>query len=650
MMSGKKAAIIIALCCFVNSLFGQLPADTSTQSKNLPSVEIRSFSTIPPSLRTTSLSYALERNKGNTLTEVLQENSGVYLKNYGQGMLSTISFRGTGAEHTALVWGGITINYPVLGLADFSTIPAGAFNNVGLLHGSSSTFFGSSAIGGTIHIDNEKPFSTSTGFADNKIQTTASFEGGSYGRYYGNISNYISTPKFSSRTTALWLDAANNFNFINTTKLTKLEERQINSAISQRAFLQDFSLVTGQRSYASLKAWYNYTDRQIPPTLTSANSAAYQLDESIRLVGEWVSLARGITTLRAAFVKDFIGYDDVYLSSASKMSTTTVQANHTFTLPKSFYLQAGVEGQFFTADIEDYNGFKTEWRASAFVVARYEPAKRYALSAGYRQILVQGFKTAAAPNFGVTYKVWKDRLLLKASASRSYRVPTLNERYWVPGGNPDLKAEGGWSYEAGVAYKQGIKNWQLNAEFTGFAMHVNNWLQWQPTNLGYWVPMNLKQVLSRGAEVATGAKYEKDKFSLRADVAYALAIATNQKTYTGLQDLVGKDLIYTPRHVASAGLTLSYAGFSFFANAQYTGLRYTATDNLQSVDGYWLLNARLSKSFKINNSLGLSVFVQAYNLANSSYFNLPYRPMPLRNYRAGLSITFEKPFKNKYIK
>jgi len=196
-------------------------------------------------------------------------------------------------------------------------------------------------------------------------------------------------------------------------------------------------------------------------------------------------------------------------------------------------------------------------------------------------------------------------------------------------------------------YDRGFNNnFNFMAEVTGFAMQVNNWLQWQPTNFGYWEPKNLKQVLSRGAEASITVGYTGKKFEAKLNTAYALAIATNQKIYDGQQGIAGKDLIYTPRNVASAGLTLTWYGYSLFTNLQYTGMRYTTTDNAQTVDGYVLLNARASKDIKLKN-FTLSIWLQALNLTNNSYFNLPYRPMPLRNYRVGLTVTFDKQLKNK---
>ena len=38
----------------------------------------------------------------------------------------------------------------------------------------------------------------------------------------------------------------------------------------------------------------------------------------------------------------------------------------------------------------------------------------------------------------------------RVNFSRNFRAPTLNERYWQPGGNPDLEPEESYNIEAGI--------------------------------------------------------------------------------------------------------------------------------------------------------------------------------------------------------
>ena len=50
----------------------------------------------------------LEQNP-NQLTQVLQAQTPIYFKENGRGMVSSPSFRGTLASHTAVVWNGMEL-------------------------------------------------------------------------------------------------------------------------------------------------------------------------------------------------------------------------------------------------------------------------------------------------------------------------------------------------------------------------------------------------------------------------------------------------------------------------------------------------------------------------------------------------------------
>ena len=64
------------------------------------------------------------------LTDLLQFNTPLAFKSYGPGQLATVSFRGTSANHTAVLWNGIDINQPNLGQTDFSTLPVAGFDRL----------------------------------------------------------------------------------------------------------------------------------------------------------------------------------------------------------------------------------------------------------------------------------------------------------------------------------------------------------------------------------------------------------------------------------------------------------------------------------------------------------------------------------------
>ena len=95
-------------------------------------------------------SAALKLTVSQSMADVLTFNSSIFVKQYGRGSLSTVSFRGTAASHTQVTWNGMKINSPMLGMTDFSMIPSFFTDKASLLHGSSSLVVAGGGLGGAV--------------------------------------------------------------------------------------------------------------------------------------------------------------------------------------------------------------------------------------------------------------------------------------------------------------------------------------------------------------------------------------------------------------------------------------------------------------------------------------------------------------------
>ena len=75
-----------------------------------------------------------------------------------------------------------------------------------------------------------------------------------------------------------------------------------------------------------------------------------------------------------------------------------------------------------------------------------------------------GTEWATVPAFFADYLLSeRGNVVAKASVSRNFRFPTLNDLYFLPGGNPDLKNETGVQYEAGLSFATGKEgSWSLS--------------------------------------------------------------------------------------------------------------------------------------------------------------------------------------------
>ena len=68
---------------------------------------------------------------------------------------------------------------------------------------------------------------------------------------------------------------------------------------------------------------------------------------------------------------------------------------------------------------------------------------------------------------------------------RIFRLPTMNDLFWSPGGNPDLIPESGWDLKASFSLQNKHNIFKLEA----FAGKLNNGIIWRPNGL-FWQPIN----------------------------------------------------------------------------------------------------------------------------------------------------------------
>ena len=97
-------------------------------------------------------SLQLKENISLSMADILTYNAPVFVKSYGRATLSTISFRGTSASHTQVTWNDMKINNPMLGMTDFSTIPAYFIDDASILHGTSSVNETGGGLGGAVKL------------------------------------------------------------------------------------------------------------------------------------------------------------------------------------------------------------------------------------------------------------------------------------------------------------------------------------------------------------------------------------------------------------------------------------------------------------------------------------------------------------------
>ena len=214
--------------------------------------------------------------------------------------------------------------------------------------------------------------------------------------------------------------------------------------------------------------------------------------------------------------------------------------------------------------------------------------------------------------------------------SRNFRFPTLNDLYWNPGGNPDLKTERAWNGEMNFKYANQKK---IDLSINGFCLYVDDWIQWIPQG-SIWMPINYKRVFSRGFETslhATNDENNSKKFAIHFNASYTFTKTTNLDSASEFDQSVGKQLIYVPLHRVVAGVQLQYRKFYLRSVNSFVSHVFTSTDNSQTLKGYFLNDLEVGKDFTINKyEIGMSFRVN--NLANTQYQNVLQHAMPGRSF------------------
>ena len=118
-------------------------------------------------------------------------------------------------------------------------------------------------------------------------------------------------------------------------------------------------------------------------------------------------------------------------------------------------------------------------------------------------------------------------------------------------------------------------------------------------------------------------------------------LATNQKATSENDNSVGRQLIFTPRYNGQGTLTMSYKNLTVLFNNNYTGYRFTSTDNASWLSPYYIANLRCSYNYSFSN-INIEFFGNVNNCFNKNYVIISNNPMPMRNYEIGLVMNYQK--------
>ena len=624
-------------------------------------------------------SVVLKENIALSMADILTFNSSIFVKSYGRATLSTVSFRGTSPSHTQVTWNGMRINNPMLGMTDFSMIPSYFIDDASLLHGTSSVNETGGGLGGAVKMSTAP--AQNEGFGLQYIQGVGSFK--TFDEFlrltYGNSHWQISTR-------AVLSTSPNDYKYRNHDKKENIYDENMNivgqyypvernRSGSYRDFhlLQEVYYNTGRGDRLGLNAWYINSNRELPMLTTDYGDDMdfdnRQREQTFRGIISWDHLrSNWKVAAKAGYIHTSMAYDykrDIgngtmahMTRSRSKINTFYGQVEGECYIGKKWLFTANLSAHQHFVESEDKNiilqegnkGIVGYYRArielSGSASIKWRPIERLGFSAVVREELCGREWTPIIPAFfidGVLSKV--GNITAKASVSRNYRFPTLNDLYFLPGGNPNLRKESGWSYDAGISFAVGKKGiYSLSGSASWFDSYVHDWILWLPTTKGFFSPKNIKDVHAYGVELQANLDVALSKeWKLSLDGTYSWTPSINQgEPISAADQSIGKQLPYVPKHSSTITGRISWRKWSFLYKWCYYSERFTMSSNDISLTGklpeYFMSNISLEKIISFRWA-DLSLKGTINNLFNEEYLSVLSRPMPGINFEVFVGVT-----------
>ena len=623
----------------------------------------------------------LHENIALSMADVFAFNTSIFVKQYGRATLSTVAFRGTSPSHTQVTWNGMRINSPMLGMTDFSMIPSYFIDDASLLHGTSSVHVTGGGLGGAVTL--------ATRPADRRGFNVQYVQGiGSFGTFDEFLRLTYGDEHWQFSTRAVYSSSVNDFPYRNYNKKMNIYDddhhivdtyypldRNKCGEFHDFHILQEAYYQAGNGDRFGLQAWYLDSRRGVPMLSVDHRSdddyVNEQSENTFRGILSWDRLKSDYKiALRGGYIHTWQGYDfskdkgngvraemirsrswiDTFYGQAEGeyyigrkwLFTVTWSAHQHFVKSKdknvlALNSQSLAQGNNKKV-VVGYDQGRTE--LSGYASAKWMPTSRLGVSLALREEMFGDRWTPVIPAFFTDFVVSeKGHIVAKASISRNYRFPSLNDLYFLPGGNPDLKKEHGFTYDAGLSFAVGKAGvYSLSGEATWFDSYIDDWIVWLPTFKGFWTPKNIKKVHAYGIELKGNSEVALTPVTqLGLGATFSWTPSINQGDPVDWADqAIGKQLVYVPEYSAALTGQLAYKSWRLVYKWCYYSERFTTSDNdmktkIGRVRPYYMNDLSLEKLFSFRWA-DLSVKLAVKNLLNEKYESVLSRPMPRMNY------------------
>ena len=606
----KHVYIVLLLLGLCNVVQAQLDSLQKLDEIFLSDTKLVQYAT---GIKIEKLNDSIVNKNPISLTGLLAFNSNIYFKENGFGMVASPSFRGTNASQTAVVWNGININSPLNGQTDFNTLHTLNYNDVSIRSGGGSVQYGSGAIGGSIHLNNNLPFNS-------HFNTRVRASYGSFNTKTTNIVSSFGSSKFSVNFGLAYVASYNDYKFLGTNKVNE------NGAYNNKTLNLNLGYFLSEKDILKLYHQSFEGERELSGTLVTTSRSKYE-DENYRTMLEWTHVSkRAVSKLKAVHLFEAFKYYENKTStmfSFGKVNTFIANHNFNYCLSNALRFKSILELNYFNAAGSSF-GDPMRSAFSATALMHHKLSNKVSYNINIRQDVTSDFKNPLLFSVDGLYSISRNYAIM-LNGSKNFRIPTFNDLYWQSGGNLNLRPETSYQLDFGQRFSFKDFNIKLNTYY----IKTEDLIQWRPDASGVWSPINVAKSQSYGAELEAGysIKYKRNQFSLRGNYSYTVS-----------EDLETKaQLIYVPFHKGNISFAINRGLFNMFYQHLFNGEVFIIGDKL---DGFHVANSGLGYLLNSKGKVNYSLDLRVNNLYNKNYQSVALRPMPNRNFQIITTIKF----------
>ncbi|MCI9607738.1 MAG: TonB-dependent receptor [Muribaculaceae bacterium] len=602
-------------------------------------------------------SSQLDRFGFTDMGQALKRLPGITLKDYGgAGGLKTVSVRGLGAAHTAVVYDGISLSECRNGEIDLGRFSPDNIDALSLAVGDNDDIFQPArllASAATVFVANTPAF-------DDSLHISGRLRAGSFG--YVNPFAKLSKGwggRYAANISADFARADNNYPFTLRNGNTSTTERRYNSKSAVTNVEANFAYARSASSRLTSKIYFYDSDRQLPGQVIYYNNdnREHLHEQNLFLQSTYRSvlsptlsiLANAKLGWDASRYSDYSGmYPGGELHQNYYQREAYASAALLWTPAKGWAFDYSADYAFnnlssnLTTENHPYRhtflqSLSARWKNNHFTFTAR------ALNSIYRNGSRSGQHAKNAtrlnPSASISYRPVADaNLFVRLSYKSIFRMPTFNESYFFHYGSADLKPETTDQFNLGLTWQCAPASWLTSLTLTAdtYINNVKDKIVAVPYNLFVWRVVNLDKVRGHGVDISLNGDMTLSR-------KHSLLVAANY-SYQRMEprtspDLYGNQIPYIPRNSGGASLSYENPWVNISANISASSCRYTTTQNTAEtrIAGYAETGASLYRPFRLGRC-SLEARIDVINIFNKQYQVIARYPMPGRSFRAGIKI------------